>query len=91
MEANIKTPSDFGKSLKHPYAWPGGYPTYYVTSDGAALCVECARKEGSRITASIRDHCNDGWQVCHHDVNWEDCSLLCDHCGEQIESAYGDE
>lgn len=88
---NIKTPADFGRALKQPYAWPGGYPTFFITSDGAALCHECAKSEGQRITASIREHSHDGWRVEALDVNWEDASCYCDHCGERIESAYAED
>lgn len=88
---NINTPADFGKSLKSgPYAWPGGYPLFYVTGDGAALCFGCAKKEGHRIIDSIRNHCNDGWKVEAIDVNWEDPELYCDHCNQAIESAYAE-
>lgn len=86
----IATPADFGRALKQPYAWPGGYPLFFITGDGAALCFKCGRKEGARITASIRDNCNDGWKVEAVDVNWEDTELMCDHCSELIESAYGE-
>lgn len=87
---NISTPSDFGKAFKQPYSWPGGYPCYFVTSDGAALCFECARKQGSSITAAIRDGLHDGWKVEAVDINWEDGELTCDHCSKRIESAYAD-
>ncbi len=92
--STIKTPADFGRALKQPYAWPGGYPTYFVTSDGAALCHACGRKHGALITSSIREHSveawrgADGWRVAALDVNWEDSELCCDHCSKAIESAY---
>jgi hypothetical protein len=25
------------------WAWPGGYPLYYMVEDGGALCPTCAR------------------------------------------------
>lgn len=61
------------------YAWPGGYPLYYIDNDGWILCPQCARK-------------NDEYsaELAGADVNWEDDSLYCDHCGESIQSAYGD-
>lgn len=30
--------ANFYKGVANAYAWPGGYPLFYVTSDGAALC-----------------------------------------------------
>lgn len=87
---NIQTPSDFGKALRQPYAWPGGYPLHFITSDGACLCFECAKRQGRSITSSIRDGLRDGWKVEAVDVNWEDGELLCDQCGQHIESAYAE-
>jgi len=26
------------------FAWPGGYPMYYVTTDGCVLCPSCANE-----------------------------------------------
>lgn len=84
------TPSGFGRALKQPYAWPGGYPLYFITSDCAALCHDCARKHGRAVIDSIRTRANDGWRVVAQDVNWEDSALYCDHCSKPIESAYGE-
>lgn len=67
------------------YAWPGGYPVYYITDDGGTLCPDCARmaeREGLTGTPG------DGWDIVAADVNWEDPDLACDHCYERIESAY---
>ncbi len=64
-----------------PYAWPGGYPKYFVTCDGAALSFD-AMRERFRYEAGA---------VHRVDVNWEDDSLYCDHTGERIPSAYGED
>ena len=88
---NIKTPSDFGRALKSPYAWPGGYPLFFICSDGAPLCFNCAKKEGARITDAIRTNSRCGWKVIGVDVNWEDAMLYCDHCSKRIESAYAED
>jgi hypothetical protein len=86
----INTVSDFRKAMRNgPYAWPGGYPCYFVTSDGCALSFEAAKKERRNIIDSIASNYKDGWQVVAMDINWEDGSLFCDHTGKQIESAYG--
>lgn len=63
-----------------PYAWPGGYPTYFVTADGAALS-HAAMRERFREEAGA---------VLGVQVNWEDDSLTCDHTGARIPSAYGE-
>jgi len=87
----ITKPSQFGLALRSGYAWPGGYPLYFITGDGAALCHECGKTEGKRICDSIREQATDGWRVEAQVVNWEDPSLYCDHCGGRIESAYAED
>ena len=37
-----------------------------------------------------KPHMSDGWSVQAIAINWEDCELRCDHCGEAIPSAYGE-
>ncbi len=83
--------SDFRRDLDSPYAWPGGYPKYFITRDGAALSVESAKANADLITESMRDRSNDGWQVTACAINWEDAELYCDHSSERIESAYAEE
>jgi hypothetical protein len=72
-----------------PYAWPGGYPVYFITSDGAALAFSTVKKNFNRIIRSIKDKDDDGWRVVAADINWEDEELYDDHTGKKIESAYG--
>lgn len=77
--------------IRQPYVWPGGYPQFLIMSDGEALCKCCAKTEYKLILAATRDNDKSGWNAVSVDVNWEDNELYCSHCGEQIESAYGDE
>jgi len=70
------------------YAWPGGYPLFFITSDGAALSFDAVRENLRSVLWSMRNGVNDGWRVVGCDVNWEDASLFCDHTGNRIESAY---
>ncbi len=72
------------------YAWPGGYPMFFITSDGAALHFDCVRKNLRLVSDSVRNNLRDGWQVVAVDINYEDSELYCDDCSKQIESAYGD-
>lgn len=96
----IKTVFDFNKVLAEqgPYTWPGGYPTYFITSDGAALSWQAVVDNQTLIRDSIisspcgnNGYCTDGdgWRVICIDVNWEDDDLYCEHIGNKIESAYG--
>lgn len=71
------------------YTWPGSYPLFLVTRDGAALCFECAIKEFRQIAWDYLHHASTGWRVEGCEVNYEDPNLFCDHCSEPIESAYG--
>lgn len=84
------TVDQFLLDLENPYAWPGSYPRFFITSDGAPLSFNAAKSEKRLIAESIRDKLNDGWTVIGCEINWEDQSLYCDHTGEKIESAYGE-
>jgi hypothetical protein len=85
----IKNKTDLAEALKNgPYAWPGGYPLFFITDDGAALSFDTVKAEIENVQHSIETESNDGWRVVAVDVNWEDSNLLCDHSGQRIESAY---
>jgi hypothetical protein len=73
--------------ITSPYAWPGGYPMFAVTNDGAALCPKCCASEHRSIGFTYGA---DGWAIATLDINYEDSSLHCDHCGDRIESAYAE-
>lgn len=90
---NISTVSEFRKAMRHgPYAWSGGYPCYFITADGAALSFKAAKECRRQIIQAITEQdTNSGWCVVALSVNWEDQELTCDHTGEPIESAYGEE
>ncbi|MGY2987683.1 hypothetical protein [Bradyrhizobium sp. USDA 4508] len=88
----IRSVADLKATLRAgAYAWPGGYPMYLLCSDGAALCFQCARKNARSIYESIGERLNDGWRVVGCDINYEDNSLFCEDCSQQIESAHGDD
>ncbi len=75
MFLNIEQVRDeFGKLIK--FAWPGGYPLYYVGTENEVLCKECADKDQDRVIA--------------YDANYEDPDLYCDECNAQIGCAYCD-
>ena len=71
------------------YAWPGGYPLYYVTADGGVLCPDDANMAEREGLANDPD--DPQWYIIAQEVNWEDTDLVCDHGGEHIPSAYGDD
>jgi len=87
----INTISEFRRAVRSgPYAWPGGYPLYFVCDDGEALCCDCVKRERRNILDSIAHGHRDGWRVVGMDVNYEDGELYCGHCSRQIESAYAE-
>lgn len=73
-----------------PFSSIGGYPLFFLTSDGEALSHAAVRENYRAIAASTREGMHDGWCVVGHCVNWEDPELYCAHTGERIESAYAE-
>jgi hypothetical protein len=83
------TISDFRRNMRYGrYAWPGGYPCYFVMSDGEALSFKAAKENRRLILESLRDNSDDGWRPVGVEINWEDPALFCSHTNERIESAY---
>jgi hypothetical protein len=88
----IKTISDFRQFMRNgKYTDLGGYPLYFLTSDGCALSFKAAKQNCRNILESMSSRLNDGWCIVAVDVNWENDQLFCDHSGERIESAYGED
>lgn len=75
------------------FAWPGGYPLVYVFADGGTCCADCANENIDDIDADMRGgrrwNSHGGWALGAVDVHWEGEPEVCDHCGKEIESAYG--
>lgn len=69
------------------WAWPGGYPIYYVVADGGILCSKCAN---DNIKLTSDPDAESDWRIVASDINYEDPDLFCDHCDQRIEPAYGD-
>jgi hypothetical protein len=87
----IRTLEDFDKALANgAYAWPGGYPLYFVMEDGEAMSFDAAKAEAERIREAIAGSWGDGWRAIALEVNWEDAELYCCHSGERIPSAYAE-
>ena len=71
------------------YAWPGGYPLYFVTANGDALSFASVRDQYWHEIRRIRDGDRDRVIAC--EVNYENGDLFCEHTGEPIEAAYLEE
>jgi hypothetical protein len=91
----INSISDFRRAVRNgPYAWPGGYPLYWIMADGGACAFKVAKAERRAMLTALHDKATNNypatdWLPIGLDVNWEDSELRCDHTGELIESAYG--
>ena len=77
------------EAVRHPYAWPGGYPIYVYLEDGSALCPDCVRDNYRAISYATRHRLKDSWQALGADVFYEGTDQ-CAHCSTELESAYGD-
>ena len=88
----IQTVSEFRAAMRQgPYAWPGGYPLFFVTEDGEAMSFAAVRAERRLVLEAVAGRDNGGgWRVIGLEVNWEDELLTCAHTGKAIESAYGE-
>jgi hypothetical protein len=71
------------------YAWPGGYPLYYLFADCEVCCPDCANGENGSDASEDAD--DRQWKLIACDVNYEDENLFCAHCNKRIKSAYGEE
>jgi len=71
------------------YAWPGGYPMYYVTADNGVLCPRCANANLELTTAKRdSDDYDRQWAIVDYDANYENFFCQCDECNEYIDPAY---
>jgi hypothetical protein len=89
MEATMSLDAIRDKDGQLPsFAWPGGYPMFYVMDDGEALCPTCANDPSNPVHEGGQA---DGWRIEGYDINYEDASLFCAHCSKRIESAYAED
>lgn len=74
------------------FAWPGGYPIFYLMGDSEVMCPACVNAEIKRIVeVAVTGERDRDWDVAARDVNWEDAALFCCHCGKRIPSAYAED
>jgi len=88
----INSISDFRKAIRNgPYAWPGGYPLFFIMGDGEALSFKAAKSNRRAMLEALRDkdtRPRDQWLPIACEINWEDQSLFCSHTNDKIEAAY---
>ena len=90
MKAKLN--NEVKEAIRHPYAWPGGYPLAVLMADGECMCISCVKKEFKYIAREFHTKCkNRQWAAEAVFINWEDADLQCANCNNKIESAYGEE
>lgn len=90
--ARIETLAQLKAALRAgPYTWPGGYPVYFIASNGDPLSYESVLCQfGSIVETFLAKHKSSDWRISWMTVNYEDDDLRCAHSGELIECAYGE-
>lgn len=74
-----------------PYAFPGGYPLYFVTQSGDALDFDTVRTNLREVfSAHLFGPRDPDWYITAVQTNWEDPNLQCAHSNRAIPSAYGE-
>jgi hypothetical protein len=73
------------------YAWPGGYPIYYLAADNGTMCPKCANSTDCN-RPDLDPECpdDDQWRIVAYGIHWEGAPIICANCNSEIESAYGD-
>ena len=91
----INSISDFRAAVRHgAFAWPGGYPCYWLMADGEACSFDVAKTERRQMLQALADYqgagntYNNDWRPIALEINWEDVNLFCAHTSARIESAY---
>jgi hypothetical protein len=78
------------------FAWPGGYPVYYLAVEGfrdveTSELLDCGRTEVHIACPKCAANAlAESLILTTQDVNYEDAELYCDICGDRIESAYAE-
>lgn len=86
MAQHIQTVGDVRRAMRvGPYAWPGGYDTFFFMDDGECLCYPCAVEHRRQIIWSVGLKVNDGWRAVEFDATCNhDGPIYCAHCETPI-------
>ena len=75
-----------------PYAWPGGYPTYFIAADGEPLSHDAVRERFRTVVADTLGMSGmREFAIAAIDINYENPELFCAHTGKRIPSAYAED
>lgn len=74
------------------YAWPGGYPMFFVAADNEALSFDSVRENLREFLAGFASpYRNDPARIVECRINYEDGELVCSQSGKRIASAYAED
>lgn len=79
-----------------PYAWPGGYPKYFIMADGEAASFAGVQAQMDSVAkacvvgADYRSDFYFQWLPIGVEINWEDADMFCCMTNERIPSAYAE-
>lgn len=73
------------------FAWPGGYPLTYFTTDGEVLCASCATVELDELCEGDTPRDETLGLLAWWQVHWEGPDETCANCYRSLPSAYGGE
>jgi hypothetical protein len=76
------------------YAWPGGYPMFFIMGDGGTLHFDCVKANLREVIEAQRDYDilrSSDWRCEAVEINYEDGDLTCDQCNKRIQSAYAED
>ena len=86
--AATSTVAWFLETLREGPRADGGYPKFWLTSDGDTLSYKACLANCGRIARAIRENSGDGWRVVACDINWEDADMRCCETDLLIPPAY---
>jgi hypothetical protein len=84
---DINTVADLKACLRAgPFAWPGGYACFFITSDGAVLSFDAVQEEFHQVVSAIREgDLRGGWRVVGlGSTADQEETPVCDHTGKCI-------
>ena len=64
------------------FAWPGGYPMFYLDGQNSVMCAKCANESHSDPDEI------DSFRPVEFGIHYEGGPLNCDNCSENIDPAY---
>jgi hypothetical protein len=79
------------QAIRDKYAWPGGYPLFFITGQGDALSILGAKEIWRDIIQSYNHHRHCDSSIESIEINYEDPSLYCCVTNQRIESAYAED